>query len=227
VALIERSHKKSFNPVALLLLVALIGSLAFGGYYFKQYQDLKTSSSKPADQANKELVNKVNKVYQLPQGEFPIVALVDDEAKFITQYPVFTAAKKGDNLLLYEKAGQAILYRPSDNKVVGTANFAVKKTARVYIVAPAVAQASTEQDITTKLGLTVAGKSTPVSPVAQTLVIDTSGSQAESAALVAKQFGGTVVTTLPIGEKTQDNADIMLFIASAQPAAAQPTPVTE
>lgn len=226
MALIERSRKKSLNTMAFLLVIALAGSLGFGGYYFKQYQDLKVSSAKPADQINKELVVKVNKVYQLPQDETPIVALVSDESRFKTEYPVFTAAKKDDYLLLFEKAGQAILYRPSDNKVVGTANFAVKKTARVFIVANAATQAAIEQDITTKLKLIVAGKATPISPSAQTVVVDTSGNQAESAALIAQQFGGTVVTTLPLGEKPQPDADIMLFIANSQPAA-QSTPVTE
>lgn len=204
-------------PLPLMMGVLLIGALAFGGYYFRQYQDLKATSSKSAEEKNKELVEKINNVYALPKDEDPVVAIVSDEEAFKKEYPVFTTAKKGDSLLLYEKASQAILYRESENKIIGTASFTVRKGSAVQIIAGSDRQNSTEQTLTSKLGadIRVSGKSTPVGQYTVTTVVDLTGQKSELASKIAEALGATVVTTLPAGEIATEGAELVVIVANA------------
>jgi hypothetical protein len=219
--------RPKFKPLQIVFSVVLVGSLVFGGYYFKQYRDLKATSSKTPEEKNKELVVKINKVYALPKDEDPVVAIVSDEGTFKKEYPVFTTAQKGDNLLLYEKAGQAILFRESENKVIGTASFTVNSGAAVHIIAPGDVQNTTEQTLVAKLGkdIRVSSKSTPLGQYTAITVVDTTGQKAELTKKIADALGGTVATTLPAGEKAADGAEIVVVMGTA-PATPTDTPVT-
>ena len=221
-----RSNKR-ISVLPLVLLILLVISVGFGGYYFKQYQDLKNVSTKTPEEKNKELVAKINKVYELPKDEDPVVAVVSDEEKFKSEYPVFTAAKKDDSLLLYEKAGQAILFRESENRVIGTATFAVKKGSAVHIIGSVESQNATEALLTQKLpnDVRVSGKSTPVASYTATTVVDLTGQKSDIAKKVAEAVGGTVVSALPAGEKASDGAEIAIILGTPQSApAVAPTP---
>ncbi len=52
----------------------------------------------------------------LPAGEQPELATVTDASKL--QTPFLRQARNGDKLLVYEKAGEAILYRPGIDRIV-------------------------------------------------------------------------------------------------------------
>lgn len=69
-------------------------------------------------QQTKDLLNKVGSLMQLPADETPTIAAVSDAAKAKKQSAFFANAENGDKVLMYVKAGQAILYRPSTNKIV-------------------------------------------------------------------------------------------------------------
>lgn len=64
------------------------------------------------------LISKVGALMQLPADETPTIANVSDVEAAKKQSAFFTNAQNGDKVLLYAKAGQAILYRPSTNKIV-------------------------------------------------------------------------------------------------------------
>jgi hypothetical protein len=211
---IRSSRRAPALPIVLIVL--LVASIGFGAYYYKQYQDLKITSSKTPEQRNEELIAKINKVYQLPKDETPVVALVTDEAKFKEEYPVFTEAKKDDSLLLYEKAGQAVLYRDSENRVVGTATFAVKRGKTLYIVGDLAGQNAAEASLAALSGeVRVAGKVTPVGQYTATTVVDVTGQNSDLAQKVASLVGGTVAERLPVDEKVADDAEIVVLVASA------------
>lgn len=65
-----------------------------------------------------DLLKKVGALMDLPDGETPTVANVSDAAAAKKESAFFNNAQNGDRVLMYVKAGQAILYRPSTNKII-------------------------------------------------------------------------------------------------------------
>jgi hypothetical protein len=67
------------------------------------------------------LTATIGKFMELPKGEKPTLATVTDRAKLKGQ-EFFANAENGDKLLVYSKAGKAILYRPSTGKIIEATN---------------------------------------------------------------------------------------------------------
>ena len=63
------------------------------------------------------LISKVGDLIALPAGEKPTIATITNIDQLKGQ-PFFANTKNGDQLLIYEKANKAIIYRPSENKVI-------------------------------------------------------------------------------------------------------------
>ena len=103
--------------IASLVLAALIAWLAYGYITTKNQLEQTKSPSGQGLTETQRLVNKVSLLADLPQGETPTIATVNDASKLKSQ-AFFSAAKDGDKVLIYSKAGKAVLYRPSTNKVV-------------------------------------------------------------------------------------------------------------
>ncbi len=106
------------KKIAGTFLLALVFLFLTYGYVTTKHQLSKLSDPKKASQdATKILTSKVSKLVELPNGEMPTVATVNDVSKLKTQ-SFFKNAQNGDKVLIYNKAGQAILYRPTTNKIV-------------------------------------------------------------------------------------------------------------
>ncbi len=107
---------------AFLGLVALV-AIAAGAYYYNQYNSLNNILKNPniaVEKQTKELVGQVSKLMMLPTDEQPTIATVTDAGKLKDQ-TFFAHAKNGDKVLIYVKARQAILYRPTTNIIVAVA----------------------------------------------------------------------------------------------------------
>ena len=107
--------------VALTVLVALgLGALIYG--YIDAKKDIKRlSNPTEAGKIEKtELVAKVSQLIELPKGEEPTLATVQDVKKLQSQ-AFFKNAQNGDKVLIYTQSKRAILYRPSTNKVIESA----------------------------------------------------------------------------------------------------------
>lgn len=106
-------------------------SLVPGIYYYHQYrkaQDLLKNPSKVSQSEVDSLLKSVSKLIHLPTGESPTVATVSDINKLKSQ-SFFKNAKNGDKVLIYTKAQKAIIYRPSENKIIDVAPINLNQNA--------------------------------------------------------------------------------------------------
>jgi len=101
----------------IILLAITIMSLIVAGYFYNENSRLRVDPQVAAKNELQELMFKVGKLVVLPEGEEPTLATVADPEQLKDQ-PFFARAKKGDKVLVYNKAQKAILYDPVLNKIV-------------------------------------------------------------------------------------------------------------
>jgi len=100
-----------------LVLAALVAWLAYGYITTRNQLEQARSPAAAGQSQTQQLVNKVGQLVDLPQGEIPAIATVNDASKLKNQ-AFFANAKDGDKVLIYSKTGKAVLYRPSTNRVI-------------------------------------------------------------------------------------------------------------
>jgi len=101
-----------------LILIAVVIWLAYGYVTTKnQLEQAKNSPSTAGQTQTQQLISKVGQLVDLPPGETPTIATVNDASKLKSQ-AFFANAKDGDKVLIYSKAGKGVLYRPSTDKVI-------------------------------------------------------------------------------------------------------------
>ncbi len=64
------------------------------------------------------IIKRVGELIQLPTTEVPTLATINDAASAKQQQPFLVNAQNGDVLIVYPQAGEALLYRPSTNKLI-------------------------------------------------------------------------------------------------------------
>jgi hypothetical protein len=108
-----------------LLVLAVIGLGIWSWSLYNDRKDLQsqvnTLNSDPQSVVQKQtqqLITRVGALMQLPTGETPTVAEVSDASQAKQQSSFFNKAQNGDRVLMYVKAGEAVLYRPSTNKII-------------------------------------------------------------------------------------------------------------
>ena len=129
----DRSERKvaRTNPRFIANLVVglvIIASLAFAGYfYYKLHKIERNTNGEAAKQEAQDLLGKVAKIYLIPTGEDPTIATVSDPLALKNQ-AFFADSQKGDKVLIFTKAGRAVLYRPSIDKIIETAPINIDAT---------------------------------------------------------------------------------------------------
>ena len=128
----HQAHSGSHNPkskkvsfffgrkwllVVIIVLVAGLGALAYGYIHTKNELNKAKNPAVAGKTEAEQIVNQINKYIQLPASETPTLATVSDVSKLKTQ-TFFKDAQNGDKVLIYTRAGTAILYRPSTKKVI-------------------------------------------------------------------------------------------------------------
>ena len=125
--------KKNTILISILVIIALAGIAGTGYFGFKYKQtmtqneglqkQLQTFSQDPAVQLrieNQNIINAVGNLITLPTDETPTIATVTDLSQ-LQGLPLFQNAALGDKVLIYTKSKKAILYRPSENKIIDIA----------------------------------------------------------------------------------------------------------
>lgn len=112
--------------VGLLFVV----SLAANAYLGRQVYMLSQDPQRMAQQEMLTIVGEVGKLMVLPEGETPTIATVTDPEKLSGQ-AFFANASAGDKVLLYTNAKKAILYSPSQGKILEVAPINLGDSAAV------------------------------------------------------------------------------------------------
>lgn len=100
-------------------VIIAVAAIAAAGFFWMKWQ----AQSDPEETAQKEvatILDAAAKLIVLPEGETPTVATVKDPEKLKDQL-FFANAKTGDKVLIYSQARKAILYRPSEDKIIEVA----------------------------------------------------------------------------------------------------------
>lgn len=95
-------------------------------YFYSQVKKLQENPDKVNQAKVTALVERIGKIIELPVGEMPTVATVEDVAP-LAGNPFFANAKVGDQVLFYTAARQAYLYDPKANIVVEVASLNLGK----------------------------------------------------------------------------------------------------
>lgn len=237
---IEDSKKKWNKPAIAWGILAILAILAAAFFYSrsakvgkqladtqKQLSQSKTQVQGGTDNSGalevQQLVDAVGKLMILPQDEQPTVATVTDLEKLKGQ-PFFAQAQVGDKVLIYTAAAKAILYRPSENKIIELAPLSVgagatgSQTANLSIEirngsgTPGVANiwkqklAGKTQFSVTKTGNAANGN------YAKSVIVNlTNGTKQGFIDQLQQITGADVVTALPGGEG-KSSADVILIV---------------
>jgi predicted PurR-regulated permease PerM len=104
-----------------VVLVLVSGFLTFKYLQINhQIKQLKSNSNSVIANSTEKLLTKVGNLALLPQGT-PTIAIVKNVNQLKSE-AFFDGAQNGDYLIVYAQAKKAILYRPSDNRIVEYAN---------------------------------------------------------------------------------------------------------
>jgi hypothetical protein len=130
-----RVPKPQFNPSKVVrfaiegLLVILAIGLGLSVWVLKsdnndlkqQVAQLNNNPELTVQKQTQQVINSVARLIQLPTGEVPTIANVTNANQAKQQSSFFSKAEDGDKVLMYVKAGEAILYRPSTNRIITVA----------------------------------------------------------------------------------------------------------
>ncbi|PIR76579.1 MAG: hypothetical protein COU32_01230, partial [Candidatus Magasanikbacteria bacterium CG10_big_fil_rev_8_21_14_0_10_42_10] len=135
-----RKQKKSAKTFFLWVFIIFTVCGGVGTYYFyTKYDALQQNGNIVSQRDLEDTLTKVSALMVLPTDEVPTLATILDKTKLQAQ-SFFQTAENGDKLLAFTKSMQAILYRPSTNKII--------KVAPIYIDTDTTAQsgATTQEE---------------------------------------------------------------------------------
>ena len=223
---------KGFKIASRILIVLVIVTLAGLAFYLhKENNNLKKnpiSAEEAQKQENSRIIESVSKLYSLPKDETPTIFFVSDKDKLSEQYKnqeFFQKAENGDYILIYEKGKVALLYRPSEKRLVDVRPYTVQSSISIALLGQEVARASLEKKLNDSFGseISIGTKANSKTTLAGVTVVDLSGKYAEQAKKIAETLKGKV-GNLPEGETKPEGADIVIITGSTEQASPNTEP---
>ncbi len=214
----ERQKKGGVSAATIMYIIGAVVILLLAGlsiYFYIQYQNIKKNPNQVAQAETDALVKQVSKLIDLPSDETPTVATILDKEKLKDQ-PFFNNAKNGDKILIYTKAKKAIIFRPSENKLINVGPIAIDQKAQVPVTVVNAggntdsAQKTLNDKFSGGIVITTADAKNKNNVKALT-VVDVSGQNGELANQIASALGGTV-GSLPSGETAPQGASIVVYV---------------
>lgn len=202
------------KKITVLVVLLIIGGVTSSIYFYR---------NNPKDG---DILQNVGKLMVL-SDEVPNMATVTDSSKLVDQN-FFKNANNGDQILIFQTASKAILYRPKINKIIDVATVSIPE---IKITEPVSVKIS-DKNITAALyngtnipGLTnkyetlilekhpdiiIDSKEKAVrSDFNKTIIIDVSEKNKDLADTLARELQG-VISPLPDGE-TKPNVDLIII----------------
>lgn len=105
-------------PILLLIVILLIlaGGVVYAIYRYPQVLGLSKGPAQVQAEVD-ALVKEVGALIELPKDERPTVATVTDVER-VREQAFFKNAKNGDKVLIYTNSRKAILYRPTEKRII-------------------------------------------------------------------------------------------------------------
>lgn len=135
--------KKKFIVIGVFLIFFLVLPPIF--YFYKEYQKMyaeyqktqailgKSSAHLSERELNREIINKVSKLIELP-SETPTIASITDKTKL--QDTFFARSQNGDKVLIFQSSKKAIIYRESINKIIDVGAISIENRPSTLTPAP-------------------------------------------------------------------------------------------
>ena len=124
-----------FGLLVAILLIFVVNLTHDRNQLATQLDRQQTNPTATKNNEVKQLTDQIGQTFLLPTGETPTLVAVTDVTKVQSQ-AFFKNAHNGDKVLLYRKAGEAILYRPSIKKVVNVAAFDLSNSSAATTPTP-------------------------------------------------------------------------------------------
>lgn len=218
--------------IALAIVTLLV--LGAGGYFGYQHFIVKNQNSpETAEREAKALAAEIGKVMVLPADEVPTIATVSDIEKLKNQ-PFFQNAKNGDKVLIYAKAKKAILYDPKARKIINVGPLNIATQAAQQQAKIALRNGTTIDGLAARVegeilktfpGSLIVSKERAKSQTYDKTVVVALNEQSKLAAEeLARAFKTSVVTTMPTGEDTPKDIDILVILGRDRGQAETKTP---
>lgn len=209
----NKVNKRLIGTIVLAIVALLFATASM--YFFVQYQKIKKDPTIVTKQESEVLLAQIGKLIEIPKDETPTIATVQDKDKLKDQ-PFFANAQNGDKIVIYTKAKKAIVFRPSENKIINVGPIAIDQQASVPVALVNAGGdiANIEKQITDKLGesVTIVSKSdAKTANTTELTVVDVSGNNADGAKKVAEAIGAEV-GELPAGETKPEDASVVVFV---------------
>lgn len=223
------SSKKRLPIVKIACVVIVVLSLAFGGFYFFKYQDLNSKYqdlTMSKEDKIKSLISEINVLYNIPKFEeeqpsvpgvegTAIYTVVEQELENLKKTNDFYKdAQKDDVLVAYKNANVAILYRPSEKRIIKTGSYADASILKIDISVLASEDKSKniESQLQQNFGkqIKVNVGNPPAIAIPKGLVIDISGKSTEDAKKIAAAIGYEV-GQLPAGISAPEDSAFLII----------------
>jgi hypothetical protein len=101
----------------LILLLLVSGGVVYAVTQKPEVLGLSRDSQAAAQAEIDKLIADIGRLIALPSDERPTVATVTDVEK-VKEQAFFKNAQNGDRVVIYTNARKAILYRPSENRII-------------------------------------------------------------------------------------------------------------
>ena len=139
-----RFVRRNFFWVCIIIALLLL-ALAFE---LGRYSVYAANPSLQGQQQAAEILHEVGQLIQLPSGETPTMASINNAAVAKQNQPFLANAENGDVLIVYTNVGEALLYRPSTDKLIAVGPVESPNTAQSQAETPIPQVAATTTDAT-------------------------------------------------------------------------------